>query len=372
MIKEKKKLIPLSLPHIDGNEWKYVKECLDTGWVSSAGAFVTQFENMVAEYSTCKYGVATDNGTNGLHLAMHMLGIGEGDFVIVPNITFIASANSVAYTNATPIFIDIDPDTWQLDLDLLENWLENNQDKKVKAIMPVHVLGNMCNMPRLMEIANKYNLHVIEDATESLGTTYNGQRTGTWGVMSVFSFNGNKIITTGGGGVIVTNDEGHAKRAKHLSTQSKVNAETYYHDEIGFNYRMVNILAAVGVAQMEQLPGFIQKKKEINAYYRKHLSGVGDIRFQKVEKEVDPNCWLFTFYSTKQAEILAALKANRIIARPFWTPMNQLPMFTENIYISKDDHAKSIHQNCLSIPSSVNLTTVDMATVVEVIKSVFK
>lgn len=375
-------MIPLSIPHLAGNEWKYVKDCLDTGWVSSAGSYVSQFEDMVATYSTNTFGVATSNGTCGLHLAMHMLGITNHDFVIVPNITFIASANAVAYTGADPIFIDVDPMTWQMDLDLLESFLrdqttlENDQctyeGRSVKAIMPVHVLGNMCDMDRLMEIAIEFNLDVVEDATESLGSYRNGKHSGTWGIMSVFSFNGNKIITTGGGGVIVTNDEHHAKRAKHLSTQSKVNPETYYHDEIGFNYRLVNILAAIGVAQMEQLDSFIQKKKSIDHYYRTHLKGVGDIRFQQIDDSVDPNCWLFTCYSNRQDEILKALKSENIIARPFWTPMNQLPMFTLHTYITNEDHSKDIHQNCLSIPSSVNLKETQLAKVVEVIKGVFK
>jgi len=364
-------MIPLSIPHLGGNELKYVTDCIETGWVSSAGAYVTKFEEMVAEFSGNAFGVAASSGTSGLHLAMHMLGIGPGDKVIVPNITFIASANAVAYTKAEPIFLDVDPNTWQLDLDLLEEYLNANESKDIKAIMPVHVLGNMCDMPRLMKIAAQYDIHVIEDSTEALGTYYNGKSAGSYGVMNVFSFNGNKIITTGGGGVIVTNDEAHAKRAKHLSTQSKVDPETYFHDEIGFNYRLVNVLAAIGVAQMEQLPSFISKKKEIDAFYRSSLKGVGDIRFQKVEKEVDPNCWLFTFYSRKQAEILAALKENKIIARPFWFPMNQLPMFTNNEYVTHQDYARDIHLNCLSIPSSVDLNKEQLEEVVKVIKSVF-
>lgn len=364
-------MIPLSIPFLGGNELKYVTECVETGWVSSAGSYVTEFENKVADFSGNKFGVAVSNGTLGLHLAMHMLDIGVGDEVIVPNITFIASANAVAYTKAKPVFIDVDPLTWQLDLDLLEEYLENNNRESIKAIMPVHVLGNMCDMPRLMEIANRFNILVIEDSTEALGSYYKGQHAGTWGEMNVFSFNGNKIITTGGGGVIVTNNEAYAKRAKHLSTQSKVNPETYFHDEIGFNYRLVNVLAAIGVAQMEQLPDFINKKKAIDKYYRDNLQGVGDIQFQKVTEGVDPNCWLFTFKSSKQAEILNALKENKIIARPFWFPMNQLPMFTENEYISKHDHARDIHLNCLSIPSSVNLTEEQLKEVVSVIKSIF-
>jgi perosamine synthetase len=364
-------MIPLSIPHLGGNELKYVTECIETGWVSSAGSYVTQFEQLVAEFSGNKYGIAASSGTSGLHLAMHMLGIEQGDIVLVPNITFIASANAVVYTNASPVFIDVDPDSWQMDLNLLEEWLAENNSLKVKAVMPVHVLGNMCDMPKLMDIAMRHGLHVIEDSTEALGSYWNGKSAGSFGELNVFSFNGNKIITTGGGGVIVTNDEAHAKRAKHLSTQSKVDPETYYHDEIGFNYRMVNVLAAIGVAQMEQLPSFIKRKKEIDSYYRKHLIGVGDIKFQKVAKEVDPNCWLFTFYSKKQVEILAALKENKIIARPFWYPMNQLPMFVDNEYVTKHDRARNIHENCLSIPSSVNLTEENLAEVVRVIKSCF-
>ena len=376
------KTIPLSIPHLEGNELKYVTECIETGWVSSAGEYVNRFENMVAEFAGCRYGVAAVNGTSGLHLALHMLGIGPGDAVIVPNITFIASANAVVYSHANPVFIDIDPDTWQMDLDLLEAFLEEETEikngqcvmvpsgKLLKAIMPVHVLGNMCDMPRLMNIAEKYHLHVVEDASESLGSYYDGRHSGSWGIMSVFSFNGNKIITTGGGGVIVTNDEGHAKRAKHLSTQSKVDPETYFHDEIGFNYRLVNVLAAIGVAQMEQLPEFIKNKKRMDAYYRKHLAGAGDIRFQKVEEKVDPNCWLFTFYTRKKDQVLAALKENQIIARPFWTPMNQLPMFENHLYYHHEDHSRDIHAHCLSIPSSVGITEEEMERVVRVVKAV--
>jgi len=376
-------MIPLSVPLLGGNELKYVTDCIETGWVSSAGQYVTQFEKLVAEYSGNKYGVAAVNGTSGLHLALHMLGVGHGDAIVLPNITFIASANAAIYTGAEPIFIDIDPDTWQMDLGLLEEYLSentqmesgkcmvSNSGKHLKAIMPVHVLGNMCDMPRLMKIAAEYNLQVVEDATESLGSTWNGQPSGSWGVMNVFSFNGNKIITTGGGGVIVTNDEQHARRAKHLSTQAKKNPDTYFHDEIGFNYRLVNVLAAIGVAQMEQLPKFVEKKRAIDAFYRSELNAVGDIRFQKVLEEVNPNCWLFTFYSSKQAELLDAMNKNDIGARPFWVPMNQLPMFEHSEYYNKKDYSRDIHRHCLSIPSSVSLTDEDMEKVVSVIKSVF-
>ena len=376
-------MIPLSLPHLNGNEWKYVKDCLDTGWVSSAGAYVTQFEQAVADFAGAKYGVACVNGTAGLHLTMHMYDVKLGDHLIVPNITFIASANAASYTFANPIFMDVNPETWQLDLDLLEEFLAEQTEqreglaylkstqKPIKAIMPVHVLGNMCDMPRMVEICDKYNIVIIEDASESLGSYYNGKHSGGFGKMGVFSFNGNKIITTGGGGVIVTDDEDLAKRAKHLTTQAKANPHTYYHDEIGFNYRLVNILAAVGVAQMEQLPDFILQKKAMDKFYRDNLEGVGDIRFQKITEGVNPNCWLFTFSSAKQAQILAALKSNQIIARPFWMPMNQLPMFEQNIYVQKYDYSKKVHADSLSIPSSVNITEEQLVEVVKVVKSCF-
>lgn len=381
---KKQKTIALSLPEISGNEWKYVKDCLDTGWVSSAGSYVTQFENMVADFVGAKFGVACVNGTSGLHLTMHMYDVKLGDHLLVPNITFIASANAASYTYANPIFIDVDPASWQIDLDLLEEFLLaetemrdavcffKKTNKPIKAIMPVHVLGSMCNMQRLVDICQKYNIVIVEDASESLGSYYKGKHSGTFGQMGVFSFNGNKIITTGGGGVIVTDDEALAKRAKHLSTQAKADPHTYYHDEIGFNYRLVNILAAVGVAQMEQLPNFIKKKKFIDTYYKEHLQGVGDIAFQKVGDDVDPNCWLFTFKSSKQSELLSSLKNNSIIARPFWTPMNQLPMFEQNNFITNKNQSKDVHKTCLSIPSSVNLKEEDLERVVTVIKSTFK
>ena len=377
-------MIPLSLPHLAGNEWKYVKDCLDTGWVSSAGAYVTRFEQLVADFAGVKYGVACVNGTSGLHLTVHMHGVTLGDRLLVPNITFIASANAASYTYADPIFVDVDPDTWQWDLDLLEAFLtddcerrddgytyEKGTDKPIKAAMPVHVLGNMCDMPRLVALCDKFNLICIEDASESLGSYYDGKHSGGFGQMGVFSFNGNKTITTGGGGVIVTDDEALAKRAKHLTTQAKADPDTYYHDEIGFNYRLVNVLAAIGVAQMEQLPDFLVAKKRMDAYYREHLAGVGDLRFQYIPDAVDSNCWLFTLSSARQAALLKTLQTNAVIARPFWMPMNQLPMFVDKRYVSTHDHSRRVHAESLSIPSSVNITEAQQAEVVRLLRSVF-
>ena len=376
-------MLLLSGPNIAGNEWKYVKDCLDTGWVSSVGSYVTQFENMLAEFSGCKYGVATSNGTTALHVSLMLAGVKQDDYVIVPNVTFIASINSIKYTGADPILIDVHPGTWQMDLDLLEEFLENETDEKdgqlfyvkdgrtIRCIMPVHVLGNTIDLTRFMELANRYHLPVVEDATESLGTYYKGQHTGSFGLMGCFSFNGNKIITTGGGGVIVTNNEELARKAKHLTTQAKSDPFEYIHDEVGYNYRLVNVLAAMGVAQMELLPSFVKRKKEINDFYRSALQGCGDISFQEIAPEVDCNCWLFTFRTSKQRELLKLLNEKQLQSRPFWVPMNQLRMFKDNIYYNHNDCSGTIYSECLSIPCSTNITDAELETVAQTIRSIY-
>ena len=376
-------MLLLSGPNIAGNEWKYVKDCLDTGWVSSVGAYVNQFENMVAEFAGCKYGVATSNGTAALQVALQLANVQRDDYVIVPNVTFIASVNSIKYSGANPILIDVDPQTWQMDLNLLEDFLENEtgqkndqcvylkNDRVIKCIMPVHVLGNVCDMDRLMKLADEYNLAIVEDATESLGSYYKGRHTGGFGLLGCFSFNGNKIITTGGGGVIVTNNEELAKKAKHLTTQAKSDTFEYIHDEVGYNFRLVNVLAAMGVAQMELLPSFIKRKKTIDAMYKKQLGGVGDITFQKVEPSVDPNCWLFTLMTDKQKMVLQILNDHKMQSRPFWVPMNKLRMFQNDVYYTNDDRSDFVYKRCLSIPCSTNITDVEIDAVVEKIKSVY-
>lgn len=373
----------LSAPNISGNEWKYVKQCLDTAWVSSVGAYVNQFEEMLASYTGCRYAVATSSGTTALHISLLLAGVKQDDYVIVPNITFVASLNSIAYTGASPLLIDIDEKTWQMDLSLLEDFLENNtttennqciyltNKRVIRAIMPVHVLGNMVDMVKLQAIAEKFHLTIVEDATEALGTYYNGKHSGSFGAMGCFSFNGNKIITTGGGGMIVTDNEELAKKAKHITTQAKSDPFEYKHDEIGYNYRLVNILAAIGVAQMEQLDRFIERKKEIDSVYRQGLNGLGDIAFQLVEERVDPNCWLFTFKSKKQKQILDELNRKGFQSRPFWVPMNQLPMFRNELYISKNDISNIIYGECLSIPCSTNISDKELEDVINVIKSCY-
>ena len=375
------KFIALSLPNMAGNEWKYVKDCLDTGWISSVGSYVTKFEQMVADFAGAKYGIAAVNGTAALHISLLLSGVKQHDYVILPNLTFVASANSIKYLGAEPLLIDADPLLWQMDLDLLEDFLATQTETKGKelfykkdgrrigAIMPVHILGNMCDMDRFLSIVGQYPLPIVEDATEALGTTYKEKSAGTFSPLAAFSFNGNKIISTGGGGVIVTDDEALAKHAKHLTTTAKASADEYYHDEVGYNYRLVNVLAAIGVAQMELLPSFIERKKEVVAFYKKELSGVADIRFQQELPEVNTNGWLFTIQTDQQQALLDHLNANKILSRRFWMPMNKLPMYKDCVYIHHKDQSDYIYTTCLSIPSSTNITDEELAIVTREIKA---
>lgn len=381
-------MIPLSIPNISGNEWKYVKDCLDTGWISSVGSYVTLFEEKMATYTGARYAVAAMNGTAALHLSLQLAGVERGDYVIVPDITFIASCNAVSYLGAEPLLIDVDKYTWQMDLDLLESYLEENtcligsttgdgpeiirshvkkSGRQIGAILPVHVLGNMVDMDRLTRMCEKYHIPMVEDSTEALGSTYKGKHAGTFGIFGTSSFNGNKIISTGGGGMILTDDENLAKRAKHLTTQAKTDPFEYDHDEIGYNYRLVNILAAVGVAQMEQLPGFLQRKKEIDTFYRQSLENE-NLRFQKVGEYVEPNNWLHTMWVEKQRPMIDHLLKNDVQCRPFWVPMHRLNMFRNCLFISRNQVSDQVYQHCISIPSSTNLTDAQVEEAVRVVQ----
>ena len=377
-------MIPLSVPYLNGNEWKYVKDCLDTGWISSAGSYVNQFEEQIATFVGAKFGIACMNGTVGLHIAQILAGVTSDDYVIVPNVTFIATLNAIKYTGASPILIDVDPKSWQMDLNLLDSFLKENviikesegvfhsyhktTNKRIKAIMPVHVLGNMGDMNELIGIAENFHLDVIEDSTEALGSYFQKKHAGSFGKFGVFSFNGNKIISTGGGGVIVTDDEELAKKAKHLTTQAKVSTMEYIHDEIGYNYRLVNVLAAIGVAQMEEFTTLLESKHKMDQFYRAQLNGVGDIEFQEVSENVNANCWLFTFKTKYMRQLLTFLNENGVQSRPFWMPMNQLEMFQEELFVSNGNKSDQVYATSISIPSSAGITLSEMETVVNTIK----
>ncbi len=380
---EKKSVIPLLEPQLSGNEWKYVKDCLDQGWVSSAGGYVDKFETAVTEYVNGGWGAACMNGTVGLQISLEVIGVGENDHVLVPNGTFVASANSVVYTGAEPIFIDAAEKDWQMDLDLLEDFLKNKcsikngstyndkSGKIIKAIIIVHVYGQICDMNRLMAIADRYSIKVVEDASESLGATYNDQHSGTIGHIGVFSFNGNKIITTGGGGVIVSKEKAYIKKARHLIAQAKVNPNEYFHDSIGYNYRMVNVLAAIGLAQLELLKEFTNRKTEIAQIYRNLLGDIPEIKFQSVNPDVTPNYWLNGFMSNKKNTIAKLLKHNKIMHGNFWIPMNELPMYQDHQYITTHNITAAITKECICIPSSVSITKIEQQRICELIKSCF-
>jgi aminotransferase in exopolysaccharide biosynthesis len=381
-------MIPLSIPNISGNEWKYVKECLNTGWISTAGEYVNKFEEAIKNYTGVKYAIACMNGTAGLQVSLNLAGVSSNDIVIAPNLTFVATLNAISYSGAEIVLIDVCEDSWQMDIDLLQKWLENNtitklvnekpittvlnSGKKIGAIMPVYVLGGFIDIDRLVEISSKYGISIIEDSTEALGSFKDGKHAGTFGVTGVLSFNGNKIISSGGGGMILTNDEKIASRAKHLTTTAKTDPLDYFHDEVGYNYRLVNVLAAIGVAQMENFESILKRKKEIDALYRSKLYGIGDITFQTNDPNSDPNCWLFTFRTKKMRELLNHLNNNKIQSRPFWTPMNNLPMYKDLKYISQNNISNKIFKQCISIPSSSNLTIDNQYKVISEIKNFYK
>jgi perosamine synthetase len=376
-------MIPLSVPNISGNEWQYIKECLDTNWVSSVGSYVNKFEQITADFTGAKYAIATSNGTAAIQIALIVAGVKPNELVIAPNVTFVASINAIKYVGAQPILIDIDKDTWQMNMDLLEHFLINHTTVKneqclynatqqvISAIMPVHVLGNMGDMDKLNQLAKQHCLKIVEDSTEALGSTYNGQHAGTLGLLGTLSYNGNKLITTGGGGMILTNDEILAKKAKHLTTQAKAKADDYYHDEIGYNFRMVNILAAMGVAQMEQLPNFLMRKKEIFTFYNAQLSNIDGFQNQIVLAEINPNYWLYTIKLPNTKALLQHLKNAKIEARPFWVPMNRLPANANDVYFNKTDISNQVYENCISLPCSTNITEGELETVVLKIKEFY-
>lgn len=378
--------IPLSEPLISSNEWKYVKDCLDTGWVSSAGSYVTRFEEMVADYVNARYAVATVNGTSALHVSLLAYGIKPDDEVIVPTLTFIAPVNVVRYCGAYPIFMDCTTDSLCIDVqklaDFINNECEHRKDgcvyngktnRRIKAIIPVHIFGHPADMDELLKICKKNNIDVIEDATESLGSEYKGKKTGSLGAAGCFSFNGNKIITTGGGGMVVTNDEHIAKRVRHLTTQAKKNQFEYDHDEIGYNYRLTNIQAAIGVAQMERLEEFISIKRGNAILYKELLSGIENVAFLWEGPEAHSNFWFYTVRvaAAHKGPVMNFLLSKGIQVRPVWKLIHTLPMYMDcqNYKIEKSIEA---YETCINLPCSSGLKSNDIEFVVENIKDYFK
>ena len=298
--------IPLSVPEIRGNEWRYVKECLDTNWVSSGGSYVDRFEQLVAQQAGTKYAIATVNGTSALHIALIVAGVQPEDEVLVSTLTFIAPVNTIRYVGAWPVFIDAEPAYWQMDAERVVEFLEKDcrwsdgklynrhTGRRVTAIIPVHILGHPVDLDPILAVAKKFGLKVIEDATEGLGATYKGRGLGSHGDIACFSFNGNKIVTTGGGGMLVTDNEEWATKAKYLTTQAKDDPIEYVHGEVGYNYRLTNLLAAVGCAQMEQLDAYVAIKRKIAARYAEKLQNVPGVVTMRSAPWAANTFWMYT------------------------------------------------------------------------------
>ena len=380
-----RKFIPLSVPNLKGNELKYVTHAVETEWVSTAGSYVNDFEEKIAEYVKAEGAVSCQNGTSGLHIALQVCGVTKKDEVIVPTLTFIAAVNPVKYIGAEPIFMDCD-DSLAIDADKLLEFCQNEcsfndgklinrkTNKHIKALVIVHVFGNMADMVKIMEIAEEFNLKVIEDATEALGTCYTdgiyqGKYAGTIGNIGVYSFNGNKIITTGGGGMIVSNDRKLLKKAKHLTTQAKSDEFYYLHDEVGYNYRMTNLQAALGVAQLEQLENFIKIKKYNYNLYKEGIRDKEGLTILDFRDGTRPNYWFYALYCNdnyplSRDEIIKYLSAKNIQSRPIWGLINeQKPYIDSQTY--RIEKAKIYLEHIINIPCSSNLCKEDVMYVIK-------
>lgn len=361
--------IPLHEPKFIGNEKKYLQECIDSGFVSSVGEFVLKAEKKMAEITGAKFAVATVNGTSGLHAALHACEVNEDCEVITSALTFIATANAISYTKAHPVFIDVDEKFLSISSDALLNFIKTNCEfngektinkrtkKHIKALVIVHVFGFIGDILNIKEICNKYKIILIEDCAESLGSTYKEVHSGNFGLAGVFSFNGNKIVTSGGGGMIVTNDENLAKQLKHITTTAKVpHLFEYYHDEIGFNYRLVNINAALLVAQLENLDAFLKNKIELAKIYKEYFKD-SDIDFIDETAPAKSNFWLNTIRLKNKEQrdmFLAQTNNSKIYTRPIWKLMSNLPMYQQ---MQNDGLkiAKKLQDTVANLPSSVRI-----------------
>ena len=344
--------IALHVPYFDNREKELTAECIDSTFVSSVGKFVTEFEEKIADFCKVKRAIACVNGTNALHLGLKLAGVKDGDKVITQPLTFIATANAIRYCSAEPVFVDVDKDTLGLSPEKLEDYLKKHND--IKAVVPMHTFGHPCRIDEIKTICDKYNVRLVEDCAESLGSLYKGFHTGSWSEGSAISFNGNKIITTGGGGMLLFNDEKLADYAKHLTIQAKIpHRWEFRHSETGYNYRMPNINAALGLAQFEKLNKFIEKKRELAQVYETFF---GD-NFVKEPKNARSNYWLQAIMlkdRVQRDEFLKYTNDNNVMTRPCWCLMNELEMF-KNCECGDLSNAQWIEERLVNIPSGVKL-----------------
>jgi aminotransferase in exopolysaccharide biosynthesis len=362
-----KEFIPLHEPRFLANEKKYLNECIDSTFVSSVGKFVDRFEDEFASYVGSKYAVATINGTSALHIALVGLGVCAEDEVITQALSFVATSNAISYTGATPIFVDVDLDTLGLSPYALKEFLEQNcilengrcinknTKKTIKACVPMHTFGHPCKIDEIVDICKEWGIIVVEDSAESLGSLYKNKHTGTFGTCGIFSFNGNKIITSGSGGVVVTDDEKFAKRLKHLSTTAKVaHRWEYVHDEIGYNYRLSNLNAALLVAQLEKLDEYLQNKRQVAYKYMEFFKTLDGVEFIKEPDFAKSNYWLNGIKVQNKEKILEELNSNGIMSRPIWRLLSELDMYKD----CQNDglkNSKYLQKCVVNIPSSVRV-----------------
>ena len=364
----------LASPHMseEGYEKQYVQEAFDTNWVAPLGPNVNGFENELAAKVGSKAASATTTGTAAIHLALKSVGVTAGDIVFCPTLTFSATANPIIYQNATPVFIDSNYETWNMDPNALEEAFKKYPD--VKAVLVVHLYGLSADMDKIMEICNRYNVPVIEDAAESLGTYYKWKHTGTFGEYGVFSFNGNKIITTSGGGMLVSNNEEKIAKTRFWSTQARDQARHYQHSELGFNYRMSNVVAGIGRGQLKVLDQRVAKKKYIFDYYKREISGLDGVEFMPINDWNEPNYWLSVMTlkgNVKPIDVMEALEKENIESRPVWKPMHMQPFFAEYDYVGSDVSEK-LFENGVCLPSDTKMTDANLERICGIIKEMWK
>lgn len=359
--------IPIYQPFLDGNEKKYVNECLDSTWISSKGRFINEFEDAFAKFVNVSYAMGVCNGTAALHLALVALGIGKGDEVIVPTLTYIASVNAIAYTGAKPVLVDCLRDTWQMDPEDVKKKITS----KARAIMAVHLYGYPCDMDRLIEIAKTNGLYLIEDCAEAMGSRYNGRHAGTFGNISTFSFFGNKLISTGEGGMVCANDAALYYRMAHYKSQGLAKGREYWHDVIGYNYRMTNICAAIGLAQLEQIEKFFKKKKEIAYWYREELEGL-PVESHREYKGAEHPYWMISILVDKNKDrdpLRELLKLKGVETRPFFHPIHTMPMYSKKG--ERHPIAETISARGINLPSFPELSAEEVGYICSIIKEFY-
>lgn len=365
----------LASPHMsdEGYEKEFVKEAFDTNWIAPLGPNVNEFEYEFARKIDSKHAAALTSGTGAIHLALKAVGVEKGDIVLCPTLTFSATANPIIYQNAIPVFIDSDYETWNIDPYLLEKALKKYRNK-VKAVLVVHLYGLSADMDRIMSICDNYKVAVIEDAAESLGTFYKGKHSGTIGRFGIFSFNGNKIITTSGGGMLVSNDEERIKKVRFWSTQSRDQARHYQHSELGFNYRMSNVVAGIGRGQLKVLDQRVAKKKYIFNYYKSRLSHLEGVKFMPINDWNKPNYWLsviLLYGKVTALDVMVNLEEDNIESRPVWKPMHMQPFFEKYDYFG-NGVSEDLFEHGVCLPSDTKMTDTDLERVCKIIISLWK